>query len=77
MNREARLKNRYAGQYHCLRPGVWRPAAGVADQVFACCLDHPGPRRPVRPGRLLMDDHFEFRGGTSREEARLTRVGEW
>ena len=77
MPREARLKKRYARLYHCFRPGVWQPAAGMADQLLACLLKHPGPVGPVRAGRLLLDEHFEFRGDSRREEACCTRDGEW
>ena len=77
MTREARLKNRYATLYHCLRPGVWQPAAGMVDQLLACWLKHPGPDGPVRAGRLLEDEHFEFRGDSRREEPCCTRAGEW
>jgi hypothetical protein len=77
MTREARLKDRYAAQYHCLRPGVWQPAAAVVDRLLACLLKHPGPAGPVRAGRRLADDHFEFRGQSRREEVGCSRDGEW
>jgi hypothetical protein len=77
MSREARLKNRYAALYNCLRAGVWQPAAVTADRLLACLLEHPGPAGPVRPSRLLEDEHFEFRGDSPREEACCTRAGEW
>ena len=70
-------KKRYAAKYHCVRPGVWQPAAGTADQLLACLLEHPGPARPVWPGRLLLDEHFEFRGDSPRKEPCCTRTGEW
>jgi hypothetical protein len=77
MTRETRLKERYAALYHCLRPGEWRPAASVADQLLACRLEHPSRHKVVRLGRALDDEHFEFRGDARREEPCLTRAGEW
>jgi hypothetical protein len=77
MTREVRLKKRFAALYHCLRPGVWKPAAATVDEVRACVLKHPGPAGLVRAGRLLEDEHFEFRGGSPHEEDRCTRDGEW
>lgn len=77
MTREARLKKRFAAWYHCLRPGVWKPAAAAVDEVRACVLKHPCPAGPVRAGRVLEDEHFEFRGDSPREEFCCTRDGEW
>lgn len=77
MTREARLKKRHAGLYHGLRPGVWKPAAAVVDQLLAWQLEHPDAAGPFRPGRLLVDDDFEFRGESRREEVCCSRNGEW
>jgi hypothetical protein len=77
MTREARLKKRYAGLYHCLQPGVWLPAAAVVDRLLAWQLEHPDAAGPFRPGRLLLEDHFEFRGASPRETVCSSRDGEW
>jgi hypothetical protein len=77
MTRQVRLKKRYAGLYHCLRPGLWLPAAAAVDRLLAWQLEHPDAAGPFRPGRLLADDHFEFRGESSRQEVCCSRNGEW
>ena len=77
MTREARLKRRYAALYHCIPPGVWRPAAEMVDKVQACSLVLAGGHRPALAGRVLVEEHFDFRGGSSREEPCLTRAAEW
>jgi hypothetical protein len=77
MLREARLKARYASLYPCLRAGVWQPAAVAVDRLLACALESPAPTGALRPGRLLDDEHFEFRGGSARRELCCTRAGEW
>jgi len=75
MAREARLKKRYAAKYHCVRPGVWQPAVGMADQLLACLLEHPGPARPVRSSRLLWISTSSF-GVTRRVRSLAARAPE-
>jgi len=77
MPREARLKDRYAALYPCLRPGAWQPGAVVVDRLLACLMDRASSGGAVRLGRLLDDAHFEFRGESRRKETCCTRVGEW
>jgi len=61
--REARVRPEYAAFYPALRPGEWAAAAIVADRVVAGRLIC-GSGTVVR-GRVLLDSHFEFRGGGS------------
>jgi hypothetical protein len=61
--REARLRPGKAELYPGIRPGEWRTAASLADQVLAGQLLR-GMATAVR-GRMLPEDHFEFRGGVA------------
>jgi hypothetical protein len=65
--RQARLKREFADRYEGLDPGVWYPAAMVAEFFEAWLQRHPRPEAGG-PRRLLDPDHFDFRGGTPREE---------
>jgi hypothetical protein len=59
--REARLRPEHARRYPGIVPGVWEPAAMLADRVMA-----GGLLRGAAVGwrnRVLPDAHFEFRGG--------------
>lgn len=62
--REARLRPEYTELYPGVRPGHWEPAAVLADRLLADSLLR-GSETAVR-GRVLLDAHFEFRGGVSR-----------
>ena len=63
-HREARLRPEHAHRYPGIRPGRWEPAATVADRVLAGWLLR---ERPIAFGdRVLVDAHFEFRGGSER-----------
>jgi hypothetical protein len=61
--REARLRPGKADLYPGIRPGEWRTAASLADQVLAGQLLR-GLGTAVR-GRVLPEAHFEFRGGVT------------
>ena len=63
--REARLRPEFAPRYPYLTPGVWLPAAVLADQVIAAILGRPEGRFMSRE-RALDPEHFEFRGAGSR-----------
>lgn len=63
-SREARLRPEWGELYPGLRPGQWEAAAVVADRLLADRLLR-GNETAIR-GRVLLDAHFEFRGGTSR-----------
>ena len=62
--REARLRPEHAHRYPDVRPERWEPAATVADRVLAGWLLR-GNLLAIR-GRVLLDAHFEFRGGSAR-----------
>jgi hypothetical protein len=79
--REARLREQYVGLYPGLIPGVWLPAAEVAEHIVDM-VRHERGRMGVH-GRLVADDHFDFRGGEDRaaerrahNERREDRVGQ-
>jgi hypothetical protein len=75
--REARLRTEYGELYPGIHPGEWEPAAILADRLLADCLLR-GSDDAIR-GRVLLDPHFEFRGGASlggeRDGMRLRREG--
>jgi hypothetical protein len=70
-SREARLLPRYAALYPWLRPGEWFPAATLADRVLAGNVLR-GSRAAVFC-RVLVEEHFEFRGGDEAKEPRPRR----
>ncbi len=59
--REARLQPQYAPFYPGVPAGEWQPAATLADRVLAGRLLR-GASSALQ-GRVLTDEHFEFRGG--------------
>jgi hypothetical protein len=59
--REARLREQYGKLYPGLKPGIWLPAAEVAEHIVAE-IRHEGGRSGML-GRLVSENHFEFRGG--------------
>lgn len=59
--REARLRPEHADRYPGLRAGQWEPAATLADRVLARALLRG--RDTALWVRVLLDEHFEFRGG--------------
>jgi hypothetical protein len=65
--REARVRPEYAGRYPGLTPGRWEPAATVTDRVLAAALLRGRDTALWR--RVLLDEHFEFRGGAERDAA--------
>jgi len=76
-SREARLRPEHAHEYPEIRPERWEAAATVADRVLAGRLLR-GNLLAIR-GRVLLEEHFEFRGGAERggerEGARPRRQG--
>jgi hypothetical protein len=66
--REARLREQYVNLYPGLTPGVWLPAAEVAEHIVSM-VRHEGGRLGVH-GRLVADEHFDFRGGEARQPER-------
>jgi hypothetical protein len=69
LTREARLRPECAGLYPGLTAGAWDSAAVVADRLLADCLMR-GSHAALR-GRVLLDAHFEFRGGAARGGERV------
>ena len=63
--RQARLRPEFAAQYPYLTPGVWEPAAVLADRVVANVLGQPNARF-ITKERALDPAHFEFRGSQQR-----------
>jgi hypothetical protein len=59
--REARLIEDYGKLYPGLSAGVWLPAGEVAEHIVAVVRREGG--RAGWQGRLIADEHFEFRGG--------------
>jgi len=64
--REARLRPQYASLYPALQPGTWQPATAIGRQLLLWHLTGPGPPDGER---LMSEEHFEFRGGTRRNES--------
>jgi hypothetical protein len=58
--REARLKPEFASEYPGLEPGVWYPAATIAEFLLTQQSTLGGPEA----ARALATEHFEFRGGS-------------
>jgi hypothetical protein len=62
--REARLRPEFAHLYSGLMPGQWESAARIAEAVLAnVVLQEMAESSAV--GRVLPEEHFEFRGGES------------
>ena len=59
--REARLRPEWADLYPGVQPEVWHVAAELVPQVLRHRLQNQGTWEFTR--RILLDDHFEFRGG--------------
>ena len=58
---KARLRPEFATRYPYLTPGVWAPAAVLADRLVAAVLGRPDGRF-IRKERALDPEHFELRG---------------
>jgi hypothetical protein len=61
--REARLRRAYAPMYPDLTPGVWVPACVLAEFILERGLYQRRTGSAPRD-RLLVEEHFEFRGGS-------------
>ncbi|HEX2451442.1 MAG TPA: hypothetical protein VHJ69_09880 [Gemmatimonadales bacterium] len=78
--REARLRAEYVKLYPGLSANVWLPASEVAEHIIAV-VRHEGGRLGAH-GRMMAEDHFEFRGGrppadrSARNERREDRLTE-
>ena len=71
--REARLRPEYADLYPGVEAGVWLPATSVGQQLL---LWHLATAVTPQGDRLMTDEHFEFRGGLSRDNGTRTRAGD-
>jgi hypothetical protein len=69
--REARLRSEYATLYPDLVPGVWVPACTLRDFVLERGLYQRRTGSPIHR-RLLLESHFEFRGGPSTRQPSWT-----
>jgi hypothetical protein len=65
--REARLRPEYVSLYPDLEPGVWVPARTLAEFVLERGLYQRRTGSPSQ-SRLLLESHFEFRGGPAQRE---------
>jgi hypothetical protein len=78
-SREARLREEYVGLYPGLTVGQWLPAGEVAEHIVDMVRRERGSLG-LR-GRVMADEHFDFRGGglgddrRSRRERREDGVG--
>jgi hypothetical protein len=63
--REARLRPQYASLYPALEAGTWQPASAIGRQLLLWHLTIPNPPEGER---LMSEEHFEFRGGSRRNE---------
>jgi hypothetical protein len=70
--REARLRPAHAGEYPELPPGVWLTAAEISARVLFVRFARQGP--DALGTRPLDDEHFEFRGGWTRETPEQLRT---
>ena len=71
IRREARLRPEHAAGYPGVRAGVWESAAVLVDRMVAARLLRGG--QVEIQGRVLSDEHFEFRGGTRPAASRPRR----
>ena len=65
--REARLRAEWAALYPGLEPGVWTAAAQLVPLVLRHRLQYQSTWEFTR--RILIDEHFEFRGGRPRDHS--------
>lgn len=64
--RETRLRPEYAGLYPGVAPGEWQPVGTLLDRLVAHLLLERERSGMVLRGRLLDEEHFEFRGVSPR-----------
>jgi hypothetical protein len=66
--REGRLRPEFAALYPDLTPGIWVPACSLTEFILERGLYQ---RRTGSPAKLrpLLEEHFDFRGGPTREPA--------
>jgi len=64
--REARLRAEFDYLYPQLEPSSWQPVELLINQVVTMLYGDPGRSGVITGERLLRDDHFEFRGSSTR-----------
>jgi hypothetical protein len=77
--REGRLKSQHASLYPGLTPGVWMPVETLIRHVTDLIQQDPSRSRTITGPRLLHQDHFDYRGSSSRPEGLppgLTRMSD-
>ena len=75
LSRETRVRSGFSHLYPELRAG-WEAAQAAARRVADRILAHRGYAALMK-GRVLPDEHFEFRGGSSiRPGGRLSRISD-
>jgi hypothetical protein len=70
--RRARVRPGFAGMHPEVVPGVWMSANKAAQLVRSA--NRRKRREVVLGGRVLSDEHFEFRGGKRSEQQ---PIGRW
>ena len=65
--REARLRAEWASLYPGLEPGIWMVASQLVPLVLRHRLQDQSSWEFAR--RILVDEHFEFRGGRPRDSS--------
>jgi hypothetical protein len=79
--REARLRKQFASLYGSIDPGVWTPVETLLRQVTDIVHGDRSKSGVITGERLLLDEHFEFRGasprpeGLPRESSRMSDAG--
>jgi hypothetical protein len=66
--REGRLKAQHASLYPGLTPGIWIPVETLIRHVADLIQRDPSKSRSITGPRLLHEEHFEYRGHSSRPE---------
>lgn len=66
--REARLRDEFGYLYPGIEPGAWHPVESLINQVVTLLYGDPAKSGVITGGRLLREDHFEFRGSSPRPE---------
>ena len=64
--REARLRKQFAQLYAGIDAGVWMPVERALRQVTDLIHKDRSKSGVITGGRLLRDEHFEFRGASAR-----------
>jgi hypothetical protein len=66
--RQARLRTEYVKLYPGLKPGVWMPVEKLLRLVTDLIHKDRSKSGIITGRRLLHDDHFEYRGTSTRPE---------